>query len=108
MSEVLLLSRRRAEDLRGGPELSLGRFAIRLSHLGGQTDHGGGKAHVIRAWRAFFVEFGWRRLRIEGARSHFNDARPYGHRDIIAGTAPRRHPDAMGMKPQTEIRVYRS
>lgn len=98
----------RPEHLGRGAELIVRRFTIRLSHLRREADHSGGKADVIRAWGALFVEFWWLGLRIEGARGQFNDAGPNGHIRIIAAAAFPRHPVATVMKPQTPDGVYRS
>ena len=105
---MLFLARRRPEDLCGSPKLVLGYQAISFRHFGRQSDHGGSESHIVRAWGAFFVEFGWLGLRIEGACCHFNDARPDRHDPIIAAGAKTRHPDATVMKPQTLSGVYRS
>jgi hypothetical protein len=105
---MLFLSGRRAEHLGGGAKLRLRHLPVGFRHFGGQTDHRGGKADVIWARRAFFVEFRRLGLGVEGARGHFNNARPDRHERIIARGALSRHPDAMGMKPQASERVHSS
>jgi hypothetical protein len=97
---MALLPGRRAEDLGGGGHFRFGGSPIRLSHFRGQTDDSGGETDVIGARRTLLVEFGRIGLRIEGAGCQFNNAGPDGHVSIVADTASRRHPGAMGMKPQ--------
>ena len=98
----------RAEHLGRRPKFRIRRLAVGFRHFRSEANDGSGKADIIRARGAFFVEFRRLGFGIEGARSHFDDAGPNGHGLIIALAAAQRHPVATVMKPQTPNGVYAS
>lgn len=105
---MLLLARRRPENLGGGAQFSIRRLPVGFGHLRSEANHGGGKPDIVGARGAFLVEFRRIGFRIESSRGHFDDAGPDGHGRIIAAAARPRKSVATVMKPQTPNGVYSS